>query len=195
MTAPLLLPTGDSHLYKNAPALRLVSHPHTGTVFTRYVLGMMGLKDRREGGLDYLSHHNHEFTRGLVLPDDARIVVPLRDPMLAACSRVNRGWGGTFKHWRFMTTLRGPHFFRVEPPEGVKRSTELRKLAEFVRCPVPLGVDWSPRNGRNDVTGVKAAYKRGEIMPEVQDVWDWLREADDVKAMFRGAGYELPWMT
>lgn len=185
---------GDRRWYKNAPKLRLVTMPHTGTVFTRYVLGLMGLFDRREEtGDDYLSHHTYEFDYPwLVIPDDARVIVPLRDPMLAECSRVNRGQGAHVSGWEHILRLRDPHFFRVPPPDS-DTASELARLAAYVGAEPPR-VDWSPQNSRPDLTGVKSAYRRGEITPELAEAWDYLTHSEPLNALFRAQGYRLPWM-
>ena len=184
---------GDRRYYKRAPDLRLISVPHTGTVFTRYVLGLMGLTDHRNDGVGYLSHHTYEFDGPwLVLPETARIIVPLRDPMLAECSRINRGFGADISDWDHITPL-DAHFFRVQQPEGVSRADAVVGLAGFLGKPAP-DVDWTPKNARPDRRNVKSAYARGEITSELRPAWDWLRQSEPTKALFRAQGYNLPWM-
>ena len=74
------------------------------------------MRDRREHKFgEYMSHHTNEFDEGLVVGDED-VVVPLRDPMLAEISRINRGWGMPVQHWDRVLPLferERTHGFRV----------------------------------------------------------------------------------
>ncbi len=85
------------------------------------------------------------------------------------------------------------HFFRVDCPED-ERDEEIRKLAEFCGVDVPEDVDWTPKNTSHDRLGLKERYAAGEEPHELRHVFRFLRENEDVQALFRDLGYELPWM-
>lgn len=162
--------------------MRLVSVPHTGTVYTRHVLGLMGLTDERSGGEGYFSHHSYELPLQF---GDERIVVPLRDPMLAEISRINRGWpAANISEWDAVLGL-GGHYFRVDRPD-------YESLAGYVGAdPVDGG---PPLNVRRDYHSFKPRYAEGEIDQLLTPALEWLKTSDPMKALFRAQGYDLLWM-
>lgn len=179
--------------------MKLITMPHTGTVFTRYVLKCFGLRDERENTVgEYMSHHTNEFDEGLTVGEE-QVVVPLRDPMLAEISRINRGWGMPVHHWdRLLPLFDLPdtHAFRVQLPSGVTKADELGRLAEFLDWQSDLPhVDWTPRNARpGDPGRLKWKYSRGEIDEKLRPAWSWLRGHPALAGVFRSHGYDLGWM-
>jgi hypothetical protein len=167
-------------------ALRLISVPHSGTVFTRYVLGEMGLEEPT----DYTSHHTDDLGYPISYFTDSLVVVPVRDPMLCEISRVNRGSGLPVQHWSRLAhqmDRSSVHWFRID---GTR--SEVERLAGFLGKETP-DIDWRPRNEWNDVTGAKAMYKRGLVHEMVRPAWEWLQQSEEVSALFSHLGYELPW--
>ena len=176
--------------------LRLISVPHTGTVFTRYTLARMGWWDRtqQEGtpeGRMYHSHHTDEEGYPVPFTADSRIVVPLRDPIMAEISRLNRGSGQPIEHWARIAdwrNLENVHFFRVPPTQA-----DVDALAAFVGVE-GVKVDTTPHNTRPDRLGLKVPYAAGEVPEELERQFKWLQSRTDVQALFRSQGYDLPWM-
>lgn len=168
----------------------LISIPHTGTHWLEALLEDMGLAVRRAHLLA------PEVETWLTEPGP--IVVPLRDPMMAAISCLNRDHPDLV--WRMVgfarmaewTTNDAVHFFRVDCPVDERRS-ELAALERFVGVPVPATVDWTPKGAHPDEKHLKAAYEKGRI-PEALDGALQIIADPVIVAMFRGFGYELPWM-
>lgn len=167
--------------------IRLVSVPHTGTVFTRGLLEQLGV--------EHTSHHTDELTRIVPpFPLDDPIVVPIRDPMLAEISRVKRGSGLPVKEWAKITDWRfkaNVHWFEV--PAG---PVQVAELAWF--CGVKGfcfdDLDLEPKNIRPDHDGLLEGYLEGDLDPRLTPAWEWLRSRDDVFQLFEYLGHFYPWM-
>lgn len=173
--------------------------PHTGTVFTRYVLGRFALRDKRECPVgEYMSYHTNDLEAGLRVGDDERVVVPLRDPMLAEISRVNRGWGMPVSHWDLLLPVlerERTHVLRVQLPPGVLVADEVEALAEFLGRSVPDLVEWTPKNAQpGDPDRLKWKYSRGKIDNRLRPAFDWLSDHPTLSGVFRSHGYDLEWM-
>lgn len=170
--------------------------PHTGTVFTRYVLECFGLKDKRaHADGDYMSHHTNEFW-GHGIANEGKLIVPLRDPMLAEITRVRTGWGMPIEHWTLLGDV-DAHFLRVQPPgPWFSPPIETLLLAAYLEREEWPNVDWTPRNTRGPHL-MKEAYSKGIIPGNTRRAWDWLTQSEDaepVHHIFETHGYELPWM-
>ncbi len=185
--------------------LRLISVSHTGTVYTRHVLASLGFYDvtpgpwRPEmprgtpGARMYESHHTDIEGYPVPFEADGRIVVCVRDPILAEISRLNRqGSGQPVEHWARLADwrhLENVYWFRVPPDQS-----DVDGLAGFLGVE-SVEVDVTPRNQRPDAHGLKGPYSRGEVPDQLRRQFEWLQGRTDVQALFRGLGYELPWMT
>lgn len=164
--------------------MRIVSAPHTGTVFTRDLLGM--------------SHHWHFWFPGRdwldvegLAANGERIVMPMRDPVLAFITFLNCGddelrVAEQFARMAECYALPGVHVFRVDAPD---QEHALADLSAFMGKPL----SWVPRNPETpDRTGYRAAYLRGEMPGPLQGFVDNLDP--QVFAMLRALGYALFWM-
>lgn len=172
--------------------MRLVTVPHSGTTWTRELLDGWGE--------EFTTHHAWEtgFPHPWVAEDE--IVCTARDPVLVEISALNRGRWVDFHLWETLEGWMGKknvHFFRIDCPEDA-RDAEIRALAAFLDAELHGEVDWSPKNTSSDRLGLKKAYRSGEIPPELDRIWGYLTEsaaAPRIQAMFRGLGYDLPWMS
>lgn len=169
-------------------AYRLISVPHTGTVFTRELLNALGV--------EHTSHHTDEFDlRAPIFDLNAdKIVVPIRDPMLAEISRIKRGSGLPVQEWLKITDLAGRenvHWFEVPPTP-----TAIAELAYFfdVHSFSYDDLDLAPKNVRPDHHDLLGGYLSGDLDEQLLHAYNWLRSTDEVYALFEYLGLWFPWM-
>lgn len=166
--------------------VRLVSVPHSGTRFMRTLLDQV---------CDYTSHHTDDL--GFPHPYHAtdKVVVPLRDPMLAECSRLEGHMGGLpVTEWLKVAEWYGhPNvwYFRVDGPTDM-RGYQLNMLGLFLRADVPQ-TDWEPVGVTVNNT-LREKYEAGQIDSRLTPAWTFLRQSKEVYDLFHAHGYNLPWM-
>ena len=162
--------------------LRLASVPHTGTLFTQELLGLA----------DHAHIPDPKIEKWLDAGD--LVVFPLRDPVLAYITMLNRGNNDRLAHhFSVMANyVKRPntHVFRIDRPQA-ERPEELAKLAAFTGR--PLATDWQPINDTQvDPTGLRRSYSGGHLNEKLEEFVASLQRP--VIEMLLAYGYELPWM-
>jgi len=165
--------------------IRLASVPHTGTLFLQRLMRIDG--------------HCH-FPDALIrkwADSGDKIVIPLRDPVLAYISTLNRGQSDPIASLfnlmaRDYAPLPNVHLFRVDGSPG-DRLHRLAALEEFTgRKYGDVDIDWSPLNESGDPLGLKREYTSG-LMPEpLQGFVDSL--SPQVHDLLGRYGYHMPWL-
>lgn len=164
----------------------MFSVPHTGTRFVLRLIRSMGLRAR-------YTHRIREARR--LVEDGVRVVIPMRDPVLARISTMNRGFTpaaverrvpprlfNTVAAWRTRSNI------HVYPVPGSLR--DIRALAGFLGVVAPEDVDWNPAGTTPDVRRLKDAYTAGHV-PD--DLVDFVERLDaDVGVMLRELGVDAP---
>ena len=162
--------------------LRLASCPHTGTKFLEAILGI---------------EHRHipdSLIEGWLDAGD-QVVFPLRDPVLAYITMLNRQNNDRLAHhFSVMANyVKRPntHVFRVDVPTA-DRPAELAALETFVGR--PLHTDWRAVNETGiDPHDLKRAYVVEGAMPDKLTAFvDSLQQP--VIGMLMEYGYEMPWL-
>ncbi len=166
-------------------SVRLASVPHTGTLFLHRLMRIDG--------------HRHfpdqEIERWREAGD--KIVIPLRDPVLALVSTLNRGQKDDIAALfnliaRDYAPLPNVHFFRVDAPRGTENE-RLRALEQFTGVIYGgVDIDWTPLNESGDPLGLKRPYGEGEMPAPLPAFVD--RLTDDVCDLLAVHGYDLPWL-
>ena len=162
--------------------LRLASVPHVGTKFTEAILGV---------------EHRHipdPLIEGWLDAGD-QVVFPLRDPVLAYITMLNRQNNDRLAHhFSVMANyVKRPntHVFRVDRPQA-ERAEELAKLEAFVGR--PLHTDWRAVNETGiDPYDLKRAYVVEGAMPDKLTAFVNSLQRP-VFAMLVEYGYDCPWM-
>ncbi len=159
--------------------ITIVSVPHTGTKFTESVLHKMGCETRHT---HTGSEHPAQCPRTFL--ESERVVVPLRDPLMAAVSSMVRGETPAPEGFRLLAEHRNNpavHFFRVDCPAH-ERVARLAALAEFCGAEVPEE-DWAPVNTVKE----PLEYSWDDAVRAIQPI----ENDPGVRDMLERAGYSL----
>lgn len=157
--------------------ITIVSVPHTGTKFTESVLHKMGCETRHA---HTNSEHPSQCPKAFL--GSGRVVVPLRNPLMAAVSSLKRGETPRMEGFQLLAEYRdnpAVHFFRVDcfPHE---RDARLTALAEFCGAEVPEE-DWAPVNATTEAL----QYDLNDAILAIEPILDDV----GVRDMLGRAGY------
>ena len=163
--------------------LHVASVPHTGTLFTEAVLGIEGHCHIPDPKIEKW------------LDDGDQVVFPLRDPVLAYITQLNRSNNDRLAHhFSVMANyVQRPntHVFRVDVPDA-DRPAELAKLEAFVGR--KLTTDWLPVHATGtDPRGLKHSYNASGAMDDQCRKFVASLQYPVIEMLAR-YGYRLPWM-
>lgn len=163
--------------------LHVASVPHTATIFTQELLGLT----------DHAHIPDPKIEKWLDSGD--QVVFPLRDPVLAYITQLNRSNNDRLAHhFSVMANyVQRPntHVFRVDVPDA-DRPAELAKLEAFTG--LKLHTDWLPIHATGiDPRGLKHAYNASGAMDDQCRKFVASLQRP-VFAMLERYGYAMPWL-